>query len=209
MQECSSKHRINQKVYLYIRKAEENETPKKRQKGVKMMENAILKAILERRSVRAYTQEMLTEAELDALLKAAIYAPSAMNTQAWHFTVIRDQELLTEVSRAAHVNAGREPDDGHVFYHAPVAILTSAPAGEVVNGALAVENMALAAHGLGLGSVIIGFANMAFSEGKNAELLAKLKLPEGYAPVLWLAVGYPAETPEVKPRAEGTVSYLG
>jgi len=102
-----------------------------------MMENAILKAILERRSVRAYTQEMLTEAELDALLKAAIYAPSAMNTQAWHFTVIRDQELLTEVSRAAHVNAGREPDDGHVFYHAPVAILTSAPAGEVVNGALA------------------------------------------------------------------------
>ena len=60
--------------------------------------NEIINAILARRSVRAFQDRQIKKEDLDVILKCAAYAPSAMNTQNWHFTAIRDAVLIEKVN---------------------------------------------------------------------------------------------------------------
>ena len=62
--------------------------------------NVSLKLISTRRSHRAYESTPLTEEQLNAILKAAVESPSAVNRQPWHFSVVRNQELLNEMNQA-------------------------------------------------------------------------------------------------------------
>ena len=94
----------------------------------------------------------------------------------------------------------RFSDDAfQMFYHAPTAVFIF---GEKdfgwtqVDYGIAVENMALAAEGLGVGSVILGLPKPAFMGEKADELRARLQCPEGYDFVIALALGYPADTKE-------------
>ena len=91
-----------------------------------------LQLIASRRSHRAYAPTPLTQQQLDALLKAAVESPSAVNRQPWHFTVVRNQRLLDEINRATReqmmkkLPEQRSPrfadSQYHVFYHAPTVI---------------------------------------------------------------------------------------
>lgn len=166
----------------------------------------INEAIIGRRSVREYTNEAVDEQTIDRLIFAAVHAPSAVNQQAWTFTVVRDQNLLDQVSREAksHMLATMLPnyksenilsmlndENYHIFYHAPVLILISEPSPGpwvVENCALAAENLMLAAYAEGLGSCWIGFAQsfLNTSNGKNI-----LNLPDDYVSVAPIIVGHP------------------
>jgi nitroreductase len=64
--------------------------------------NEVLKTIKERRSVRAYTDRQLTRSELDLIIEAGMYAPSAHNEQPWYFTVVQNRELLDEINKKAN-----------------------------------------------------------------------------------------------------------
>jgi len=180
-------------------------------------------AIYGRRSVREYTSEAVDEETIRRLIEAAVQAPSATNAQPWTFTVVRDQDLLDRVSEGAKAYLLAAPGGWlsdrqrtrladpayHIFHHAPVLILISglAPAPWVVeNCALAAENLMLAAHGVGLGTCWIGYAQgyLNTPEGKDA-----LGLPAEWVPVAPLIVGFPTTLPPPVTRNEPTIHWVG
>ena len=135
----------------------------------------VLDAIAQRRSIRSYKDEQITREQLDTLLQAGLYAPSAVNSQPWHFTAVQDQSLIDRINAATQKQLLKTcaPEMRerfaspafHVFHHAPTVIFISCPPLSERRYAqtdvgIAIENMALAACGLGLGSVILGMPGM-------------------------------------------------
>jgi nitroreductase len=183
----------------------------------------LMDAIRHRRSVRAFTDAAVPKEVLLGLVDAATLAPSANNAEHWHFTIIQNQALLDRISDASkahmlkvtdlasagsrvreHLTAG---SDFHVFYHAPAVILISTLNGDfaIEDAALAAENLMLAAHGQGLGTCWIGFAQkwLETAEGKRA-----VELDPHYIPVAPIIVGMPkGETPPV-PRKTPAVHWI-
>jgi nitroreductase len=154
------------------------------------MGNPVLSAIAERRSIRAYQDRKLGREEIDTLLTAAREAPSAANRQPWHFSVVQNQAILREINEEA--SRVMEKDQGDIFYKAPLAIFLSCDASSRwgrLDCGIAVENIALAAHALGLGSVILGRPEAAFTGPRGAYFNQLLKFPEGHSFAVAIAVG--------------------
>ena len=185
------------------------------------MTNETLNLIADRRSHRAYEKTPLTQEQLDAILKAAVESPSAVNRQPWHFTVVRNQELLDEMNRAVwETMMKRDPEkrsarfadtNFHVFYHAPTVIFISGMPDfhyTPIDGGIAVENIALAAESLGLGSVILGMPRDAFAGDKADEFRKALKFPEGWDFVIAIAIGVPTDTKAAHPVKEDRISFV-
>ena len=186
-----------------------------------MITNETLQLISARRSHRAYAQTPLSQEQIDALLKAAVESPSAVNRQPWHFTVVRNQALLDEMSAAVRETAmKRDPekrsprfadDHFHVFYHAPAVIFISGQPGNPytpIDAGIAVENIALAAESLGLGTVILGMPRDAFAGDKADDFRKALCFPEGWDFVIAIAVGAPADTKDAHPIGENKISFV-
>lgn len=148
-----------------------------------------LDAILTRRSIRKYTDTPVTDEQVKVLLTAAMAAPSAGNAQPWQFVVVRDHDLLAKVA-ALHPYIG-------MAARAPVGILVCGdlrlekyPGYWVIDCAAAVQNLLLAAHGLGLGAVWTGIHPM----DDRVEAFARLfGAPTGVIPHSFIPVGHPAE----------------
>ena len=183
--------------------------------------NPVQKAILDRRSIRAYQKEQLTEAQLNALLDAALASPSAMNSQPWHFTVVQDQALIDRVHEAAKARILKSPDpsprfedpDFHIFYHAPTVVFISAAVHPglfygTFDCGIAVQNIALAAEGLGLGSVILGMPRAAFEGERGDEFRAALGFPEGYDFKIAISLGTPAATKPAHEIQPDKINYV-
>jgi len=155
-----------------------------------------LEAIHTRRSIRRYEDRAVPEELVEEVLHAAMMAPSAVNKQPWHFVVIDDRELLTEIPK---INPNAAMAAG-----APLAILVCGdlklehPSGYwVVDCAAAVENLLLAAHAVGLGAVWTGV----YPRQQRIEGLKKLfGLPENVMPHTLVVLGYPAEQPPSQDR---------
>jgi nitroreductase len=180
-------------------------------------------ALYGRRSVREFTPQQVNRDSLQSLVDAAIQAPSAMNEQAWLFTIITNRPRLDGIARAAKafmrvINAA-DPDssqassllhndDFNIFYNAPALIVISAPAQKrwtVENCTLAAQNLMLAAHAEGLGSCWIGFAQswLGTPEGKRA-----IELPEDFTPVAPIIVGYPKSRAPALPRSAPAIHWF-
>lgn len=184
--------------------------------------NPVQHAILDRRSIRDYKQDQLTEEQLNALLDAALAAPSATNSQPWHFTVVQDQALLDRIHEAAKAQimkdakniSPRFADEAfHMFYHAPTVIVLSAAVAPGLFFAnldcgIAVENIALSAQGMGLGSVILGMPRAAFESEQADELRKALGLPDGYDFKIAIALGVPNSSKSEHPIDEGKINYV-
>ena len=149
----------------------------------------VQEAINARKSIRKYTGEPVSEEELKALLKAAQEAPVGMGKyETLKLTVITDKALLDEIDQNAARFFGNPSI--HPLYGAPTLIVVSSSAQDNIgsaNVAMIVHNMALEAVELGVGQVDIYGATFALTQ--NAELLAKLNLPEGFVPLGSIAVG--------------------
>ena len=178
----------------------------------------VLQTISNRRSHRAYTKEQLPEETLSAILKAGLESPSAVNRQPWHFSVVQDAELIQAVhDEAARVmGKGGSPrfadPDFQIFYHAPTVIFIFGEkdfAWTPVDCGIAIENMALAAEGLGVGSVILGLPKPAFQGEKADELRARLACPEGYDFVIALSLGYASDTKDPHGLRPEKISRIG
>jgi nitroreductase len=173
-------------------------------------------AIYQRRSVRAYTDQPVDKAAIEALIKAAIQAPSSMNEQPWAFAVIQDPQRLSSWSE--RIKAYRlkrlKPDspegkyremiasaDYHIFHRAGTLIIICARP-DAHNGeedcCLAAQNLMLAAYAIGLGTCPIGFARLWLNQAGTKRSLG---IPTGYVQVFPLVVGYPSgEIPPVPRR---------
>lgn len=154
----------------------------------------VIEALMTRRSVRNFVYKPVTKETIETILKAGMHAPSARNRQPWHFYVITDREVLRMIPHV-HPFAAMAPE-------ASLAIVVCAdeeilPVAERwgIDCAAATQNIMLAAHGLGLGSVWCGVYP---DVDRQRELKNLLKLPDTIHPFSLVPIGYPAEPlPEV------------
>lgn len=170
--------------------------------------NPVINAIHERRSIRDYKDRPVTQEELKVILDAAVASPSARNAQPWHFSVVTDNAVLTEINKEASLKIGREMD---IFYNAPLVIFISGDAQNKfasIDCGIATQTIALAAFSLGLGSVILGFPEVAFSGEKKDDFKQRLQFPEGYEFAIAVAIGEPASSKEAHPVKEDAISIL-
>lgn len=150
-----------------------------------------LLAIQTRRSVRKYTDRHIDEEQLDAILKAAMAAPSAGNAQPWRFVVVDDKKLLSAI-------ASLSPYAG-MAASAPMAILLCGdqsaekyPGFWAQDCAAAMQNMLLAAHAMGLGAVWCGIHPDAKRE---ADFAKTFNLPKEVYAFGVMVLGHPADVP--------------
>jgi nitroreductase len=175
----------------------------------------LMEAIKGRRSIRRYTSKAVDDKTLEIILEAARQAPSWHNTQCWRFILVKDSQLKNKLADTGIEMAQGKPNwAAEAMRITPIAIVACAEmrkSGYYVKGgkepvtdkgdwymydvALAMQNLTLAAHALGLGTVNVG----AFDAIKVAEILG---VPEGYAVVSMTPLGYPNEEPNPRPRKE-------
>ena len=149
----------------------------------------VITAINTRRSIRRYTEEPISEQDLHTILTAGLAAPSATNRRPIHIIVIQKKETLQLLSA---INS-----HGKMIEKAPVCLVVVAdrsaqPVKELYlnDGSAVIENILIAANGIGLGAVWIGVYH--FASWYN-ELLRITVLPENLIPVGLIAVGHPDE----------------
>lgn len=185
--------------------------------------NETLKTILERRSCRSYLETQINEDELQLILKAGMYAPSAMNQQPWHFTVIQGKELLSKVNEVIRdlllksnnkfaVERAQRPDYS-AFYNAPTLIIVSGDEKAVAPEAdcsLALGNMFLAAHSLRVGSCWINGVKRLDHSKEGRALIRELNIPPGHVIIGSGAFGYSGseDQPIAPERKENVVTYI-
>jgi nitroreductase len=167
----------------------------------------LMHAIYLRRSVRSFSQHPVGAGAIRMLLDAAAQAPSAGDLRPWAFLVVQDRALLDRLSARATALA---PDASErlgrdVFRGAGTLIVVHAERGHeraIVDGALAAQNLMLAAHGHGLGTCVIEDALPAL---EAADTRRELGLPDGFVAILPIAVGSPLDVPQGPPREEPTI----
>ena len=162
--------------------------------------NPIQKAIRDRYSCRDFTGAPLSKEQITALAEAALAAPSAMNFQPWHIIVVSDKAMLEEFDADA-MSIIKESDPaayermasrgGSILYNAPclVLIAKNSSGSAALDSGIASQNVALAAHGMGLGSVICGMAGIPLYGPRGGEWAKRLQIPEGYSFGMSVCVG--------------------
>lgn len=158
-----------------------------------------------RRSIRKYKSQQVTDRELDAVLEAGLYAPSGMNGQKTVMVAVRDKQTRDQLSRMNAQVMGANSDP---FYGAPcVIVVLSDPERPtwLEDGSLVMGNLLNAACEMGLGSCWIHRAQQMFDSPEGKALLKKWGLSENLRGVGNCILGYPDETPAPKPRAEGRI----
>ena len=172
------------------------------------MGNLILNTILARSSIRAYQEEKLCGGEIDFLKKAALASPTAMNRQEQRFIFVTSDEKRERLEQAivdGVIVSGNEAfiermksRGGKVTYNAPLVIIICAKPSHFapVDAGIAVENIAVAAKSIGLGSVILGMPASAFSGPQADEVKKEFGFPEGYEFQIAISVGRSATSKE-------------
>jgi nitroreductase len=153
-------------------------------------------AILTRRSIRKYTSDKIEPDLVDKIIKAGMYAPSAVNKQPWHFIVFSDKKLMTEIMKI-HQSAA-------MLAEAQTAILVCYDENlqhdkgyGAVDCSNATQNMLLAAHALGLGACWVGIYPRA---NRMEALHAIFDLPAQVKAFAVIALGHPAEKKSMADR---------
>ena len=171
--------------------------------------NETISCLLNRRSVRAYRPEQIKPAELETILQAGLYAPSAMNLQPSIMLVIQDRETISMLSRLNAEVMGRDTDP---FYGAPTVIVVLADKNapnHVQDASLVMGNLMNAAFSLGVDSCWINRAREVFEMPEAKALLREKGISDDYVGVGNCILGYRSgELPAAPPRREGRIIKL-
>lgn len=177
--------------------------------AVAIIGNETMETILKRRSIRFYKTQIPTDAELQTVMSAALYAPSARNLQPNHVRIVTSKEILDELNRDFKQFVGENTPaytgwKEQPFYHdAPVFAMIFGDRENhytPVDAGIMVENMAVAAQSVGLGSCIIGCIGNYMNSPEGAKWKVKFKVPENCDFMIGITLGYADEAPEMKPR---------
>jgi nitroreductase len=170
------------------------------------MSNEVLDAIYQRRTVRNFEDKPVSDDVLKSVLEAVQWAPSWANTQCWEVVVVTDPQIKARLQQEA---VPKSNPAHKAVGSAPVVLALCARLNEagyykgqvttkfgdwfMFDLGLAAQNLSLAAHSLGLGSVIMGL----FDQDKAAEVL---KVPQNHELVSLIPMGYPSKVPSAPKR---------
>lgn len=147
-----------------------------------------IECIKTRRSIRKFLSKEISEDVIKELIASAIHAPSSVNCQPWHFVIVKNQETKNKLAKL------KDKDNQEHILTAPISIIVCVDTDKsssrwVEDGVAATQNILLAAHDLGLGSVYVTGSKP--SKPEVAEKVRSiLNLPENIMPVTILPVGY-------------------
>jgi nitroreductase len=157
------------------------------------MTNDIIQTIFSRRSIRKYTGEPVSEADIKTLLEAAMAAPSASNNKPWHFIVVTQRERLDALAEVHPY--------GKMLAQSPLCIAVCGDPGVSdyweQDCSAATENLLLAAAALDLGAVWLGVYPR---DDRLASVRRILEIPQNVFPLNLISIGHPAE--EKEPRTQ-------
>lgn len=156
----------------------------------------IFEAILTRRSIRKFTGKVINDDDLKCILKSGFYAPSAKNFQPWHFIIVKETELLEEISQR-HPYAKMVPNAGCCIVVCGDKMKQTKTGFLIEDCSASIENMLLAAHGLGLGAVWLSLYPI---NSRSKPISKLLNIPATIIPVGMIAVGYKAEEKTIDDR---------
>ena len=174
----------------------------------------VLEAIKTRRSIRRYKADPVDDKTIEAVLEAARWAPSWKNLQCSRFVVVRDDKMRNQLADTLF-DIGKDMPNPAVkaLRAAPVVIVACAELGKsgynnegklstdkgeywyMFDVALAMQNLSLTAHSLGLGTVHVG----GFDARRVADML---EVPPDFCVVSMTPLGYPDQEPKARPRKE-------
>ena len=172
--------------------------------------NEVMDALVNRRSVRKYKAEAVPEELVKEIVEAGLYAPSGMGCQKPVILAVTDKETRDELS-------DREPQGWRMegrfrsLLGAPVVISVLTPKDwdkGVEDGSLAIGQMLLAAHALGLGGCWIHRAKEVFETEEGKEILKKAGLEGEYLGIGNLVIGYADQQPKAAPRKAGRAFFI-
>ncbi len=169
--------------------------------------NQVMEVLLTRRSVRAFQEKPIPREELEQIVEAGRYAPSGMGRQTWKFTVVCNREKIQELAAAISEVLGRE---NYNMYAPEVLIIPSNEKSSKFgkeDNACALENIFLAAHSFGIGSVWINQLQDICDDLKIRKILDKLEIPADHIVYGMAALGYASDEPK-KPNKIGQVQFI-
>ena len=178
----------------------------------------VIDAIMARRSIRQYKETPVPRELLQQIAECGVNAPNAMNKQEWEVRILDDANYMNEVTELMKqempqfVNSDA-PGFRNAFRNATALIAVACPDDEhgmtLINVGLMGENMCLAAQELGLGTCIMAAPSIFMNSSASAKpYLDKLGFTPGYKLRYFLAVGYPDEAPNAKPRDLGKIKFV-
>lgn len=178
--------------------------------------NSIIETILNRQTIRAYKSQQISDEELEILMKSAKQAPSGRNGQPCHLRFIQNKEMLVEMNKDFKELVGYETpaytrwDTNPVYHNAPTFAVIFAENESYMDSGIMCENIVIAAESLGLGTCIIASVGSLFGADSEAGCKWKKKwnIPENYKFQIAIAIGYPDEKPERKPRFDDRIQVI-
>ena len=170
--------------------------------------NKVIESLVTRRSCRHYRKEQIPDDVLGEILRAGMYAPTAMNRQSPMIVVLQNPDDISALSR---MNARIMGTDSDPFYGAPTVLLVLADRNIptcVEDGSLVMGNLMNAAHSLGIGSCWIHRAYEEFESDEGKALLSKWGIEGEWRGIGHCILGYPVEEAPERPRKEGWVKFV-
>ena len=161
-----------------------------------------INCIKTRRSRRLFLEKVIPEEIINQIIECAISAPSSMNCQPWHFVIVKDKQRKEKLAKLK-----TEDNQQHIMT-APVVIIIcvdieKSPSRYIEDGVTATQNILLAVHDLGLGSVYVTGYNPS-DPSVAQEVRNILSIPENIMPITILPIGYidPSEKLDEKNLAD-------
>lgn len=198
-------------IALSILSCKESQPPTTFYSGTQ--KEAIIDNILTRRSIRKYTDKQVSQEMIDTIMRCAIMAPSALNKQPWEMRVVQNTDILNEINqRFINYSQGKSLQGSAARYNEPgFSIFHGSPTLIVIAGdknsnmakmdiGIAMQNILLSAHSLGLGTCPLGTLAGFLNRPENEDILKLLNIPDDYETSICISLGYPDESPEAPIR---------
>jgi len=182
--------------------------------------NETIRNIVERYTCRDFKDTPLKSEQLEELAKVALAAPSAVNRQPWHVIMVTNKALIDELDAEGMSRLKSDEDTstyehmmsrgGKMFYNAPclVFVLSDGSKWSTLDSGILCQNIVLAAQSLGLGTCIVGMAQVALDGQKGDEYKKRLGFPEGFSFAIGVLIGEIGTAREPHKHNLSKVSYI-
>ena len=171
----------------------------------------VIAAIKTRQSIREFTDQEIPYGTLKNIVECGCFAPTGHNMQTWRFTVITDKKRITQLKELTQ-NVSKEK--GIYFYGfvnpAAVVVVSNDRRNEtgVQDSSAASQNIMLAAHSFGLGSVWVNALFHICDEEKIRAFLTSMDIPKTHSVIATICMGYPKEIGKQVPRKQNVIKWL-